>query len=69
MHEINFISVSAIPPSPTADFAVLVLQTEFGQCEMIMSTKDYHLLTSTDFFQNKYVSFKEEYKYLEKKTA
>jgi hypothetical protein len=69
MLEINVISISAIPPSATADFAVLVLQTEVGQCRMIMETDDYHLLTSTDFFHNKYASFKEDHKYIQKQTA
>jgi type IV secretory pathway component VirB8 len=70
LHEIKFISLSIIPPSRTADFVVIVLQTEYGQAKMIMPIKDYHLLQDgTDFFQNKYVSYKEDHSYIEKKIA
>lgn len=59
MQEINFISFAPIPPSPQADFVVIQLTTDFGTVPLILSIKDYHQLTTTDFFLNKYVSFKD----------
>lgn len=60
MQEVNFLSFTPVTPSPKADFAVLVLNTDLGPVQMIVTIKDFHKLTNSELFLNKYVSFNDD---------